>query len=113
METRVAGPLLLPERIRTSQDLLSRGQRHVARFSLSQPRAASGLAAVRVGPQVEVSESAVLGLARRLGYAGFPELRAAIRETLTPEQGVPPTSYFDSGPRPPRPNRFRRCPQPR
>jgi DNA-binding MurR/RpiR family transcriptional regulator len=79
------GSLLLPERIRTNQDLLSPGQMRVARFFLSQPRAASELAAARIGHQIGVSESTVVRLALRLGYPGFPELQQAIRETLRPE----------------------------
>ena len=80
----MAGPLLLPERIRTSQDGLSPGQRRVARFFLSQPRAASELAAARIGSMVGVSESTVVRLALRLGYDGFPALQEAIRRTLKP-----------------------------
>ncbi len=93
------GPLLLPERIRTNQDLLSPGQIRVARFCLSQPRAASELAAARIGHQVGVSESTVVRLALRLGYAGFPELQQAIRETLRPKagQGVPLPSEAQPG----------------
>ncbi|MHB8399948.1 MAG: MurR/RpiR family transcriptional regulator [Candidatus Limnocylindrales bacterium] len=83
----MAGPLLLPERIRMNQDRLSPGQRRVARFCLSQPRSASELAAVRIGGMIGVSESTVVRLALRLGYAGFPELQQAIRETLKPGAG--------------------------
>jgi DNA-binding MurR/RpiR family transcriptional regulator len=96
------GPLLLPERIRTNQDLLSPGQMRVARFFLSQPHAAGELAAVRIGHQVGVSESTVVRLALRLGYPGFPELQQAIRETLRPaagEDGGPP-SESQPGPMP-------------
>jgi len=80
----MAGPLLLPERIRTSQDRLSPGQRRVARFFLSQPKAASELAAARIGSIIGVSESTVVRLALRLGYPGFPQLQQAIRDTLKP-----------------------------
>jgi DNA-binding MurR/RpiR family transcriptional regulator len=83
------GSLLLPERIRTNQDLLSKGQMRVARFFLSQPRAASELAAARIGHQIGVSESTVVRLALRLGYPGFPELQQAIRETLRPAAADP------------------------
>lgn len=83
----MTGPLLLPERIRMNQDRLSPGQRRVARFCLSQPRSASELAAVRIGGMIGVSESTVVRLALRLGYAGFPELQQAIRETLKPDAG--------------------------
>ncbi|MBF6606073.1 MAG: MurR/RpiR family transcriptional regulator [Chloroflexi bacterium] len=83
----MAGPLLLPERIRMNQDRLSPGQRRVARFCLSQPRSASELAAVRIGGMIGVSESTVVRLALRLGYVGFPELQQAIRETLKPGAG--------------------------
>ena len=65
-----------------NQDRLSPGQRRVARFCLSQPGSASELAAVRIGNMIGVSESTVVRLALRLGYAGFPELQQAIRETL-------------------------------
>ncbi|HVA86621.1 MAG TPA: MurR/RpiR family transcriptional regulator [Candidatus Saccharimonadales bacterium] len=78
----MAGPLLLPERIRMNQDRLSPGQRRVARFCLSQPRSASELAAARIGDMIGVSESTVVRLALRLGYVGFPELQQAIRETV-------------------------------
>lgn len=81
------GPLLLPERIRMNQDRLSRGQLRVARFLLSQPSAASELAAARIGGIIGVSESTVVRLAMRLGYEGFPELQEAIRDTLAPTSG--------------------------
>jgi DNA-binding MurR/RpiR family transcriptional regulator len=81
------GSLLLPERIRTNQDRLSRGQMRVARFCLSQPSAAGELAAARIGSRIGVSESTVVRLALRLGYPGFPELQQAIRETLRPSSG--------------------------
>lgn len=74
--------LLLPERIRLRQDSLSPGHRRVARFCLSQPQAASELAAARIGQMVGVSESTVVRLALRLGYEGFPDLQEALRETL-------------------------------
>lgn len=80
----MTGPLLLPERIRINQHRLSPGQRRVARFCLSQPRSASELAAARIGSMIGVSESTVVRLGLRLGYAGFPELQQAIRETLKP-----------------------------
>jgi DNA-binding MurR/RpiR family transcriptional regulator len=96
METQVAGPLLLPERIRTNQDLLSPGQMRVARFFLSQPRAASELAAVRIGHEVGVSESTVVRLALRLGYPGFPELQQAVQVTLKPEPGMGGSPRADS-----------------
>lgn len=80
----MTGPLLLPERIRMNQDRLSPGQRRVARFFLSQPNSASELAAARIGSMIGVSESTVVRLALRLGYAGYPELQQAIRETLKP-----------------------------
>ena len=83
----MADPLLLTERIRTNQDRLSRGQIRVARFCLSQPSAASELAAARIGSRIGVSESTVVRLALRLGYQGFPELQQAIRETLRPKSG--------------------------
>jgi DNA-binding MurR/RpiR family transcriptional regulator len=93
----MAGPLLLPERIRMNQDRLSPGQRRVARFCLSQPRSASELAAVRIGSMIGVSESTVVRLALRLGYSGFPELQHAISETLKPgagDDGAPASASF-------------------
>jgi DNA-binding MurR/RpiR family transcriptional regulator len=86
-DREMTGPLLLPERIRMNQDRLSPGQRRVARFFLSQPGAASELAAARIGMMIGVSESTVVRLALRLEYAGFPELQQAIRETLKPDAG--------------------------
>ena len=82
----VVGPLLLPERIRVNQDRLSPGQHRVARFLLSQPRAASEMPAARIGSLIGVSESTVVRLAARLGYDGFPDLQLAIRESLKPGQ---------------------------
>ena len=79
--------LLLPERIRLYQNTLSPGHRRVARFFLSQPQAASELAAARIGQMVGVSESTVVRLALRLGYEGFPQLQEALRETLRARTG--------------------------
>jgi DNA-binding MurR/RpiR family transcriptional regulator len=92
----MAGSLLLPERIRTNQHLLSPGQMRVARFFLSQPRAASELAAARIGSQIGVSESTVVRLALRLGYPGFPELQQAIRDTLKPTSGADAAAATDA-----------------
>lgn len=71
----------LPERVRRNENLLSASQRKIARFCISQPREASDLTALRIANQLGVSESTVVRFALRMGYDGFPDMKAALRAT--------------------------------
>ncbi|WP_173155717.1 MurR/RpiR family transcriptional regulator [Phytohabitans suffuscus] len=72
----------LPERIRLKHDLLTEGQRKVARFCLANPEEAGELTAMRIADKIRVSESTVVRFAVRLGYRGFPDMQSDLRATL-------------------------------
>ncbi len=70
----------LPERIRRRSDDLSGSQKKVARFCVSDPRRAGTLTALRIADELKISESTVVRFAVRMGYLGFPDMQAAIRQ---------------------------------
>jgi DNA-binding MurR/RpiR family transcriptional regulator len=57
-------------------------QQRVARMLLDEPAQVALLSTAALGQRVGVSDSTVVRLASAIGYAGYPELRAAIHETL-------------------------------
>jgi DNA-binding MurR/RpiR family transcriptional regulator len=70
------------ERITTSLDRLSSKQKKLARFMLDNREFVSFASASQVGEKVGTSAATVVRFAQGLGYAGFSELRAAIRQEL-------------------------------
>lgn len=72
----------LEGRITARLDGLSRKQRRLARFMLENKYFVSFASAGEVGQQVEASAATVVRFAQGLGYAGFSELQAAIRDEL-------------------------------
>ncbi|HEX2765755.1 MAG TPA: MurR/RpiR family transcriptional regulator [Candidatus Limnocylindria bacterium] len=71
---------------------LSEGQRRVARMLLDEPARVALLSTAALGERAGVSDSTVIRLASALGYSGYPELRAAIHNSLFTH--VAPSEYF-------------------
>jgi len=72
----------LEERIRASLDGFSGKQRRLARFVLENKYFVSFASAGEVGDKVDASAATVVRFAQGLGYEGFSELQATIREEL-------------------------------
>ncbi|GAB4543858.1 MAG: MurR/RpiR family transcriptional regulator [Anaerolineae bacterium] len=72
----------LEERIANSLDSFSPKQKQLARFVLDNKYLVSFASASQVGRRVDASAATVVRFAQSLGYAGFSELRAAIRKEL-------------------------------
>ena len=61
---------------------LSKGQKQIARFIVSHYERAAYMTASALGAEVGVSESTVVRFSTELGFSGYPELQAQIRETV-------------------------------
>lgn len=61
---------------------LSKGQKKIAGYILTQYDKAAFMTASRLGKEVGVSESTVVRFANVLGYEGFPELQSALGEII-------------------------------
>ncbi|MBE6726658.1 MAG: MurR/RpiR family transcriptional regulator [Ruminococcaceae bacterium] len=61
---------------------LSKGQKQIARFIVSHYEQAAYMTASALGAEVGVSESTVVRFSGELGFSGYPELQAQIRETV-------------------------------
>ena len=77
----------LPERIRRRTDELSASQKRIARFCVTEPHKAGTLTALRIAEELRVSESTVVRFAVRMGYRGFPDMQAAIRNASERQGG--------------------------
>ncbi len=78
---------------------LSKGHRLIAEYIANHYEKAVFMTAVTLGKQCGVSESTVVRFASALGYAGYPELREAlrslVRQRLTAEQRFAIASEID------------------
>lgn len=72
----------LLKQIEESYSSFSKGQKKIADYMISQYDKAAYITAAKLGKEVEVSESTVVRFAIALGYEGFPELQAALREII-------------------------------
>ncbi|MDE7389611.1 MAG: MurR/RpiR family transcriptional regulator [Lachnospiraceae bacterium] len=72
----------LTERISSSMNGLSKGQKLIADFILLHYDKAAYMTAARLGETVGVSESTVVRFATELGYDGYPELQNAMQEMI-------------------------------
>jgi DNA-binding MurR/RpiR family transcriptional regulator len=61
---------------------LSKGQKAIAAFILSNYESAAYATAARIGDEVGVSESTVVRFAMELGYDGYPHFQKALQEEL-------------------------------
>ena len=72
----------LLKHIEESYSSFSKGQKKIADYVISQYDKAAYITAAKLGKEVNVSESTVVRFAVALGYEGFPELQAALREII-------------------------------
>ena len=72
----------LLKQIEDSYSSFSKGQKKIADYVISQYDKAAYITASKLGKEVDVSESTVVRFAIALGYDGFPELQAALREII-------------------------------
>jgi len=61
---------------------LTATQRKIARFVLDYPSEAAFLTATQLGDRLGVSQSTVVRFAAQLGFAGYPQMRAALRDVI-------------------------------
>lgn len=70
------------KRINTKFSTMSRGQRKLAEYILSEYDKAAFLTAAEIGKQVGVSESTVVRFAGLLGYKGYPYMQKALEQLV-------------------------------
>ncbi len=70
------------EKIKTKYDKLSKGQKLLADYIISNYDKAAFLTAAKLGALVGVSESTVVRFAMNLGYQGYPEFQRALEEMV-------------------------------
>lgn len=73
---------LLIERIQQLYLALSPSKQSVARYLIDHWREACFMSAAQLGKTVDVSESVVIRLAQDLGFHGYPELQAELRDLV-------------------------------
>ena len=73
----------LAEVVRSVNGDLSPSEQRIVNALLREPMAMSQLPAKSVGEQLDVHETTVIRLAKRLGYTGYADLRAELRASAT------------------------------
>ncbi|MHB1453675.1 MAG: MurR/RpiR family transcriptional regulator [Saccharofermentanales bacterium] len=68
--------------IESSMPKMSKGQKSIARYIMSNYEKAAYLTAARIGIETNVSESTVVRFASELGFSGFPTFQSKLREDL-------------------------------
>ena len=68
--------------IEEAMPTLSKGQKRIARYITENYAQAAYMTAAALGAEVGVSESTVVRFSGELGYSGYPELQAQMRETV-------------------------------
>lgn len=68
--------------IENSMDDFSKGQRAIARYMLEHYDKAAYMTALKLGSEVNVSESTVVRFAIELGFDGYPALQKSLRELI-------------------------------
>lgn len=76
----------LNELVRNLNGALSPSERRIVNVLLQDSMAMSKLPAKAVAEQLSVHETTVIRLAKRLGYSGYAELRADLRESGSPAE---------------------------
>lgn len=70
------------KKIEESMAGFSKGQRAIARYMLEHYEKAAYMTALRLGSEVNVSESTVVRFAIELGFDGYPDLQKSLRELI-------------------------------
>jgi len=68
--------------LREKMGNLTATQRKIARFILDYPSEAAFLTATQLGDRLGVSQSTVVRFAAQLGFAGYPQMRAALKDVI-------------------------------
>ena len=68
--------------IQNEMSTFSRGQKQIANFILESYDKAAFMTASKLGKTVNVSESTVVRFAAELGFEGYPQMQAAMQETV-------------------------------
>lgn len=72
----------LVNRIESDMPRMSKGQKAIARFILSDYERAAYMTAAKIGEQTGVSESTVVRFTMELGYEGYPHFQKLLQEEL-------------------------------
>lgn len=72
----------LVEHIESEMPRMSKGQKAIARFILSDYERAAYMTAVKIGEEAGVSESTVVRFTMELGYEGYPHFQHLLQEEL-------------------------------
>ncbi|HOO61537.1 MAG TPA: MurR/RpiR family transcriptional regulator [Bacillota bacterium] len=72
----------LVEQIENNMDHMSKGQKAIARFVLSDYEKAAYMTAAKLGESTGVSESTVVRFTMELGYDGYPHFQKVLQEEL-------------------------------
>jgi len=82
--------LMLTERLQKSYPALTKQQKKVAEFFLSQGPEAAFLSVARLAQQVKTSQASVVRFAKAIGFQGYPELQRElqnwIRQKISPSR---------------------------
>ena len=70
------------EQIEARMPSLSKSQKKIGEFILTHYDKAVFMTALKLGQQVDVSESTVVRFANVMGYEGFPELQEALGDVV-------------------------------
>ena len=92
----------LMTRVQQAVPQMSKGQKAIAAFILSQYERAAYLTAARIGEEAGVSESTVVRFAMELGFEGYPHFQKALQEELkvrlTAAQRLKASSRLENSP---------------
>lgn len=72
----------LVEHIEAEMPRMSKGQKSIARFILSDYERAAYMTAAKIGEEAGVSESTVVRFTMELGYEGYPHFQRLLQEEL-------------------------------
>src|SRR3546814_4012135 len=78
----IANPMTLLSRIQDRSPRLTNSDRRIIEILLAQQSEAAFLSAAQLAERAQVHETTATRLAQKLGFAGYPELRAQLRKEL-------------------------------
>ena len=81
-------PLSLKETVESYRGRLTGSDRAILSILMNEPRAAVFLSVAQMADKAEVNKSTVVRFAHKLGFEGYPELRAQIRSEIHPEASL-------------------------
>ena len=81
-------PLSFKETVESYHGRLTGSDRAILSILMNEPRAAVFLSVAQMADKAEVNKSTVVRFAHKLGFEGYPELRAQIRSEIHPEASL-------------------------